>query len=87
MPSRLLILNLLVVLVFCSIAIDCVQYVHIEGKAIIDNNWHILIFVISLFVFIFLFTHLSKVAQFIITIRIDCVRELKKGAPKVFKKC
>jgi len=34
--------------------------------------------------FIFYFKHLSKVAQFIKTIRIDCVRELKKGAPKVF---
>jgi len=38
---------------------------------------------LRLFIFI-LFKHLSKVAKFIITIRIDCVRELKKGAPKVF---
>jgi len=37
------------------------------------------------FVYFILFKHLSKVAQFIITIRIDCIRELKKGAPKVFK--
>jgi len=36
--------------------------------------------------FIILFKHLSKVAhQFIITIRIDCVRELKKVAPPIFK--
>jgi len=44
-----------------------------------------------LFIYI-LFKHLSKVAQFIITVAncwancIDCVRKLKKGAPKVFKK-
>jgi len=34
----------------------------------------------------FLIKHLSKVAQFIITIRIDCLRELKKGAINIFKK-
>jgi len=36
--------------------------------------------------YLFVFKHLSKVPQFIITIRIDCVRKLKKRAPKVFKK-
>jgi len=36
--------------------------------------------------FIILFKHLYKVAQSIITILLDCPRELKKGATNIFKR-
>jgi len=36
--------------------------------------------------FIYLFKHLSQIAEFVIKNHIDCVGELEKGAPKVFKK-
>jgi len=39
-----------------------------------------------LFLFILFFKHLSQVPEFVITIHIDCVRKLEKGAPNVFKK-
>jgi len=39
----------------------------------------------TIYLFIYLFENLLKVEQLIITIRIDCIRELKKDAPKIWK--
>jgi len=42
---------------------------------------------VGFYLFLFyLFKHLSHVAEFVITFHIDCIGELEKGAPKVFKK-
>jgi len=72
-------INYYVSSIYCSVQLLCfASQMNTDFQCILCRAIYIFYF--------YLFKHLSQVAEFVITFHIDCIGELKKGAPKVFKK-